>query len=45
MRLILTDNRAVEPKSVELHYEGGIEAFVRYLDRAKNRAARRRRSP
>ncbi|WP_374368851.1 DNA topoisomerase (ATP-hydrolyzing) subunit B [Dongia sp.] len=36
VRLILTDNRTVEPKSVELHYEGGIEAFVRYLDRSKN---------
>ncbi|MBL8707955.1 MAG: DNA topoisomerase (ATP-hydrolyzing) subunit B [Rhodospirillaceae bacterium] len=36
VRLILTDNRGVEPKSVELHYEGGVEAFVRYLDRSKN---------
>jgi DNA gyrase subunit B len=36
VRLILTDLRNVEPKSVELHYEGGIEAFVRYLDRSKN---------
>ena len=36
VRLILTDARTVEPKSVELHYEGGIEAFVRYLDRSKN---------
>ncbi|WP_374653062.1 DNA topoisomerase (ATP-hydrolyzing) subunit B [Dongia sp.] len=35
VRLILTDNRTVEPKSVELHYEGGIEAFVHYLDRSK----------
>ena len=36
VRLILTDNRGVEPKSVELHYEGGVEAFVQYLDRSKN---------
>jgi len=36
VRLLLTDARGVEPKSVELHYEGGIEAFVRYLDRNKN---------
>jgi DNA gyrase subunit B len=36
VRLILTDARTVETKSVELHYEGGIEAFVRYLDRSKN---------
>jgi DNA gyrase subunit B len=36
VRLILTDARGVEPKSGEFHYEGGIEAFVRYLDRSKN---------
>jgi DNA gyrase subunit B len=35
VRLILTDARHEEAKSVELHYEGGISAFVRYLDRAK----------
>jgi DNA gyrase subunit B len=35
VRLVLTDARGVEPKSVELHYEGGVEAFVRYLDRNK----------
>ncbi|MGH6930462.1 MAG: toprim domain-containing protein, partial [Dongiaceae bacterium] len=34
-RLILTDARHVEPKSTELHYEGGLEAFVKYLDRNK----------
>ncbi len=31
----LTDARHPEPKVTDLHYEGGIEAFVRYLDRAK----------
>jgi DNA gyrase subunit B len=36
VRLMLTDSRGVEAKSVELHYEGGVEAFVRYLDRNKN---------
>nr|WP_156453104.1 DNA topoisomerase (ATP-hydrolyzing) subunit B [Pseudovibrio stylochi] len=36
VRIILTDNRNVEPVSVELHYEGGLEAFVKYLDRAKH---------
>jgi DNA gyrase subunit B len=36
VRLILTDARGVEPKAVELHYEGGVEAFIRYLDRSKN---------
>ncbi len=35
-RIILKDNRGVEEKSVELYYEGGLEAFVRYLDRAKH---------
>lgn len=32
----LEDLRIDEPKKVELHYEGGIAAFVKYLDRAKN---------
>jgi DNA gyrase subunit B len=35
VKLILTDDRQVESKSVELHYEGGVEAFVQFLDRAK----------
>jgi len=35
VRLVLTDARHEEEKQVELHYEGGIAAFVRYLDRAK----------
>jgi DNA gyrase subunit B len=35
VRLILTDARHDEPKSVELFYEGGIAAFVQYLDRTK----------
>jgi DNA gyrase subunit B len=35
VRLILTDARHEEEKAVELFYEGGIAAFVRYLDRAK----------
>ncbi|HEV2562874.1 MAG TPA: DNA topoisomerase (ATP-hydrolyzing) subunit B [Rhizomicrobium sp.] len=34
--IILADIRGVEKKEVTLHYEGGLEAFVRYLDRAKN---------
>ncbi len=36
VRLILTDARHEEEKSVELYYEGGIGAFVRWLDRAKS---------
>ena len=35
VRVVLTDNRGVEPKVVELFYEGGIAAFVHYLDRSK----------
>jgi DNA gyrase subunit B len=33
--LVLSDKRRVEEKRVELRYEGGIEAFVKYLDRSK----------
>jgi DNA gyrase subunit B len=35
VRLVLTDARHEEEKSIELYYEGGISAFVRYLDRTK----------
>jgi DNA gyrase subunit B len=35
VRLFLTDARHEEPKTVELYYEGGIAAFVKYLDRTK----------
>ncbi len=35
VRILLADRRGVEPKEVELFYEGGIAAFVRYLDRTK----------
>ncbi|MDE1971813.1 MAG: DNA gyrase subunit B, partial [Hyphomicrobiales bacterium] len=34
--IVLADKRGVEKKEAKLHYEGGLEAFVRYLDRAKN---------
>ena len=34
--IVLADNRGVEKKEIALHYNGGLEAFVRYLDRAKN---------
>ncbi|CAN2533534.1 DNA+gyrase+subunit+B [Methylocapsa aurea] len=35
VRIVLTDSRHAEQKRDELYYEGGLEAFVRYLDRAK----------
>ncbi|MDE0057119.1 MAG: DNA gyrase subunit B [Defluviicoccus sp.] len=35
VRLVLTDARGVEPKIFEMAYEGGIRAFVEYLDRGK----------
>ncbi|MGE5722206.1 MAG: DNA topoisomerase (ATP-hydrolyzing) subunit B [Sphingomonadales bacterium] len=35
VRLILTDARHAEEKGVELYYEGGIGAFVKWLDRTK----------
>ncbi len=35
VRIVLTDSRHAEPRQEELYYEGGVEAFVRYLDRTK----------
>ncbi|HEU4649829.1 MAG TPA: DNA topoisomerase (ATP-hydrolyzing) subunit B [Croceibacterium sp.] len=35
VRLVLVDARHDEPREVELFYEGGTAAFVKYLDRAK----------
>src|SRR6185312_4863881 len=35
VRIVLTDARHAEIKREALYYEGGLEAFVRYLDRAK----------
>lgn len=35
VRIVLTDARHAEVVREELRYEGGVEAFVRYLDRAK----------
>ncbi len=33
--MVLTDARHHEPKQVVMHYEGGLEAFVNYLDKSK----------
>jgi DNA gyrase subunit B len=35
VRIFLTDDREDTPKTIELHYDGGIQEFVRYLDRSK----------
>ena len=35
VKIVLEDLRGVEPRRVELRYEGGVEAFVAYLDRNK----------
>ncbi len=36
VRITISDLRHVERKTVDLHYEGGIGAYVRYLDRNRN---------
>ena len=36
VRIVLSDHRGVEPKVEEMRYEGGIRAFVRFLDRTKH---------
>ncbi|UTW55317.1 DNA topoisomerase (ATP-hydrolyzing) subunit B [Kordiimonas sp. SCSIO 12610] len=36
VHILLKDNRHAEAKDVDLFYEGGITAFVKYLDRNKN---------
>ena len=36
VHVVLTDARSPEVKVEDLFYEGGLEAFVRYLDRAKS---------
>ncbi len=36
VRIILIDERPVEPLRSELFYEGGVREFVKYLDRSKS---------
>lgn len=35
VRIILRDERPEEPLKTELHYDGGVKEFVKYLDRHK----------
>ena len=35
VRIVLRDERGAEHIESELFYEGGVEAFTRYLDRSK----------
>ncbi|MCA0962636.1 DNA topoisomerase (ATP-hydrolyzing) subunit B [Salipiger bermudensis] len=35
VRIILEDERPAEPLHTELHYDGGVKEFVKYLDRSK----------
>jgi DNA gyrase subunit B len=36
VHIILADRRHTEPVEIDLFYEGGLEAFVNYLDKAKS---------
>ena len=36
VKITLTDDRGVEPRTLEMAYDGGVDAFVRYLDRTKH---------
>ncbi len=35
LKIVLTDLRGEEPKSLEFHYEGGIKEFVQHINRHK----------
>ncbi|WP_193140353.1 MULTISPECIES: DNA topoisomerase (ATP-hydrolyzing) subunit B [unclassified Meridianimarinicoccus] len=35
VRIELRDERPAEPQVAEMHYDGGVKEFVRYLDRSK----------
>ena len=36
VKIVLKDLRGEEPKEVTLFYEGGVEAYVKFLDKSKN---------
>ena len=44
VNIVLSDMRHAVEKREEMHYEGGVEAFVKYLDRNKKPLHRRARS-
>ena len=35
VRIVLQDDRPAPPRRTELHYDGGVREFVKYLDRSK----------
>ncbi|MDD2324562.1 MAG: DNA topoisomerase (ATP-hydrolyzing) subunit B [Alphaproteobacteria bacterium] len=35
INIFLTDLRGVEPKTIQLHYDGGLNSYVKHLDAAK----------
>jgi DNA gyrase subunit B len=35
VKIVLTDSRGIEPRIEIMQYDGGLEAFVRYLDRTR----------
>jgi DNA gyrase subunit B len=37
VHIVLVDARSAEQRRIELHYDGGLEAYVAYLDRTKTR--------
>ncbi|MET3899395.1 DNA gyrase subunit B [Devosia sp. UYZn731] len=36
VHILLHDRRAADPVDIDLYYEGGLEAFVQYLDKSKS---------
>ena len=36
VKIIFKDLRTEEPKEISLYYEGGVEAYAKYLDKSKN---------
>ncbi|MDR2268524.1 MAG: DNA gyrase subunit B, partial [Holosporaceae bacterium] len=36
VHIVLADETGNEPRSVEMHYNGGLKEFIRHLDRGKN---------